>query len=174
MGDGYFYTLSAIAQSFAAIVALYAIFVIYKLQLLRNQRAEVFNKLKDLKLKDIRRGMRYNINDTVHRLKVSTMSEKDLLNWAANPSGVIDEITTMARETFNEIRAVDEFHKVIIYLFKRTLIINGITIAFSLICLPWGTFLPTALPVLILIIALCLSLAALAVTIRAIWLTVKG
>lgn len=174
MLGGYYYTLSAIAQSFAAIVSLYAVFVIYKLQLLRNQRTELTNRLKDLKLKDIRRGVPYNIPDTVHRLRVTTMSEKDLLNWAENPSGVIDEITAMAEVTSNEIRTVDEFQKVIIYLFKRTLIINGTTIAFSLLFLPWKNFLYDFLQLLILIIVLCLSLTALVVTMRTIWITIKG
>jgi hypothetical protein len=41
MLQGYFYTLSAIAQAFAAIVALNAVFVIYKFQLLKNQRDEL-------------------------------------------------------------------------------------------------------------------------------------
>ena len=48
MAEGYYYTLSAIAQSFAAIVALNAVFVIYKLQLLRNQRNELILTLRQL------------------------------------------------------------------------------------------------------------------------------
>lgn len=50
MDEGYFYTLSAIAQSFAAIIALSAIFVIFKLQALKNQRAEMIRKLSNLRL----------------------------------------------------------------------------------------------------------------------------
>jgi heme exporter protein D len=53
MGDGYFYTLSAIAQSFAAIIALSAVFVIYKLQVLKNQQTELIKKLRNIKLRDM-------------------------------------------------------------------------------------------------------------------------
>jgi hypothetical protein len=48
MENGYFYTLSAIAQSFAAIVSLYAIFAIYKLQILKNEKNELIIRLKNI------------------------------------------------------------------------------------------------------------------------------
>ena len=60
MGDGYFYTLSAIAQSFAAIIALNGVFVLYKLQLLRSRRDELYARLQELWVEDLIDGSSYS------------------------------------------------------------------------------------------------------------------
>ena len=164
MTYGYFYTLSAIAQSFAAIVSLYAIFVIYKLQLLRNQSNELFNRLRKMLFNEMKKPTFDKLREV--EIDVNAMSEAELSNWAKS--------SEKAEVIYSEIKLIKRVSSNIISLFKKTLIINGITIAFSLICLPWGNFIPTAFPVLILIIALGLSLSALYLTINAIWITIKG
>lgn len=173
MAEGYYYTLSAIAQSFAAIVSLYAIFVIYKLQVLRNHRKSLIEKLRKLWLKEIKRNRRKSELYESDKEFVDEICERNLLKWATNKSGP-NNIPRLKEEVYNQIKTLDNFLKGIIDLFKRTLIINGITIAFSLICLPWGNFLHTVLQVLILITALGLSLGALITTLRATWITIKG
>lgn len=173
MMQGYYYTLSAIVQAFAAIVSLYAIFVIYKLQVIRTHRESLIEKLKNLWLKSIKKvRSKSELYESDYEF-INEMPEESLLKWAIDKSGP-GNIPRLKEDVYHQIKTTEDFSREIISLFKRTLIINGITITFSLICLPWGNFIPTALPVLILIIALGLSLSALYLTINATWITIKG
>lgn len=173
MANGYFYTLSAIAQSFAAIISLYAIFMIYKFRSIRDERNSSFEKLRELRLKQLTLRRRDREFYDGHYEFVYNTSDAQTIKWAKNGSGSND-IPRRKEEIANNIEKLDKFSKQLIYLLKVILILNGVTIAFSLICLPWGNFLPTALPVLVLVIALSLGLVALYRTIKAIWFTITG
>lgn len=164
MAQGYFYTLSAITQAFAAIVSLYAIFVIYKLQLLRNQSSELFNRLRKMLFNEMKKPTFENLREA--EIRLNAMSEEDILIWARS--------SEKAEGIYDEIKIIEVFSSNIIGLLKRTLIINGITIAFSLIWLPWCNVLPIGLRIFIIIIAIGLAISTLYKTIKAIWLTITG
>lgn len=170
MGDGYFYTLSAIAQSFAAIIALNAIFVIYKLQIIKNQRQELMKKLVDLKLEDMIKKDSWSREDAVS--ESNRFTENFLLQWASDNRGSCDMIS---RKTgvFNDIDENAHFSKMILGWLKKTLLLNGTAILLSLILLPWKYLFPEFLQIVFLILILILSLFALLVTIHAILVTVK-
>lgn len=171
MGNGYFYTLSAIAQSFAAIISLYAIFAVYKLQILKNEKNELIIRLKNIIYnKDVarkyNRGVEYQ---KAEELKSEIFSKplEDLLALSKKGYWSATEKITTAIEKLNESP------KKIRRLLKYALIINGITIAFSLISLPLGDVLQKRFTILILVIAIILGLSSLCVTVTAIWLTIS-
>ncbi|MCK4395483.1 hypothetical protein KAW96_02690 [candidate division WOR-3 bacterium] len=170
MAEGYYYTLSAVAQSFAAIVALNAVFVIYKFQLLRNQRNELILTLRQLLVqKEDPHGLpgpRDRASDRVVRMTENQVLEecRDIVN----KKGVFSDRFNEQLDLFDKN---GQFSKDIIKWFKRTLWFNGTTILLSLIFLPWKNLLPNFLQCIILGIVLLLSICALLVTIHAILFT---
>lgn len=137
MTQGYFYTLSAIAQTFAAIIGLYAIFTIYHLQLLKNQRKEL------------------------QKQKHQASEESQLTSYISK------------QEIIEELEKIDKIYSKIYGFFKSALFINGLTIGFSIVCLPLGSSLQTHLMVKILIIAIILSISSLTLTWLLVWSTFK-
>lgn len=165
MGDGYFYTLSAIAQSFAAIIALSAVFVIYKLQVLKNQHTELIKKLRNIKLRDMTKYHSFSREVAVDEL--DRMTDESLLNWAESPSGVLN-IVDVARKTFSEIKIIEHFSRVVIpHWIKITLATNVTTIVFSLVLLPWKNLI-SFFQYIVLVITLGFSILSLFVTVQAV------
>lgn len=169
MGDGYFYTLSAIAQSFAAIVALHAVFVIYKLQTLKIQRDDFFKELRDIVYrKSVRSGV---APDTAH-VRVERMSNEDVLNKARTIAAEHPKYADRIQETLDRIGKNDSCRRSIARWLKNTLAFNGTTIVSSLFLLPWKNLFPLVLQYIVMIMVLLLSLFALLTTIHAILITI--
>jgi len=174
MGDGYYYTLSAIAQSFAAIVGLNAIFVVYILQLLRNHRAELFNKIRQLKRMVMVEGRRrYPVQVELIEDEINRLSEESLLAWADSTKEAKGDIRKLAKNVLKEIENRKGFSNQIFYWLKITLLLNGFTIVLSLVLLPWKQLFPNCLQYALLLIVLLLSIFALFVTIHAILVTIE-
>ncbi len=170
MGDGYFYTLSAIAQSFAAIIALSAVFVIFKLQALKNQRAELTKKLSNLRLEEMIKNENWKKEAAVS--EQNRWTEDYLLNWALGKGGVGDMADRKDRIHQN-VQNSDRLRKGISQWLKRTLILNGSIIILSLFLLPWGKFIPDDPKCVLLLCVLALAAFALAVTVHAILSSVE-
>lgn len=51
-GQAYFYTLSTISQTLAALIGIISIFIIYRLQLLKSEKSQYIEQLKYLSSKD--------------------------------------------------------------------------------------------------------------------------
>jgi len=134
MGDGYFYTLSAIAQSFAAIVALNSIFVIYRLQLLRNRSNDLLTQIRRLRFREF--GGASGVDSERKRAEAWTSSatDQDLLEWAETYKGDSD-IVAQNRSIAHEYNSNNNSIKGTIDLFKTPMIFNSIIIAVSFILL---------------------------------------
>lgn len=173
MENGYFYTLSAIAQSFAAIVSLYAIFVVYKLQILKEEKSDKFAELRKVMLKERRYSSGSKGPHEYDEEYVHSFSEKDLIHWAKRNSGRNDIIREKTK-VCDKIESLNNLKTQILNIFKKILITNGITIGFSLIFLPMKDILPNGMPNFILLIAIIVAISSLYKTIEAIWITVTG
>ena len=171
MGEGYFYTLSAIAQSFAAIVALNAVFVIYKLQMLRHQHTESFNKLRKLWYYDILRKDEMDRNRASNEL--NRLTEEELSTWADNPPGAYGDIKEKAKKILKEINDIKQFSKKVTNWLKITMLLNGFIILCSLILLPWRDSFLILTQRTILIVIVCFSGFAILTTIYAILVTIE-
>jgi len=156
MTQGYFYTLSAIAQAFAAIVALNAVFVIYKLQLLKNQQNELIMELRRLHIQE-RGGLSGQVN---------MWTDLQVLN---NSRGIASCKKPLKR--FNETKKLSEN---IAKWLKITLVFNVVTIIQSLVFLPWGGLLPDYLKSIILTEILFFALLSLLITVHAILITLES
>jgi len=167
MGDGYFYTLSAIAQSFAAIIALNGIFVIFKLQALTNQRNELVLQLKTLLYKDMGGDSGFDKDRKIARERIEAYSEKDLLVWAEKIKGqssiVVEKSTIVA-----ELKKTEGIYNNVIRVFRIPLIINGSVIAFSILFLILKTLWNCIPSYIILAGGGLLSLFALYLTVHSI------
>jgi hypothetical protein len=170
MGDGYFYTLSAIAQSFAAIIALNAVFVIFKLQTLKNQRAELIKKLSNLRLEDMIKNGKWKEEAAVS--DQNRWTEDFLLNWALDKGGMGD-MADRKNRIHQNVQKGDRFRKGILQWLKRTLLLNGGIIILSLFLLPWGKFIPDDPKCVFVLCILALAAFALAVTVHAILFSVE-
>ena len=170
MGDGYFYTLSAIAQSFAAIITLYAVFVIFKLQALKSQRSELIKKLSNLRLEDMIKNENWTKEAAVSGQ--NRWSEDYLLNWASGKGGIGD-MPDRRNEIHQNVQNCDRLRKGILQWLKRTLILNGSIIILSLFLLPWGKFIPDDPKCIFVLCILALAAFALAVTVHAILFSVE-
>lgn|GEM_PF-3187113 len=172
MGDGYFYTLSAIAQSFAAIVALNAVFVIYKLQLLKNESVELIKKLRKIYIQNSSPepgSGRIFASDRVDR-----MTDEEVLSFAKGFTGGRSDLVNKNKETLRLHKINAQFSKDITKWFKRTLLFNGSTVLLGLILLPWKNLLPNSVRYIILGIVLLLAVLALLLTIHAILFTLES
>lgn len=172
MAEGYFYTLSAVAQSFAAIVALNAVFVIYKLQLLRNQRNELILTLRQLLVqKEDPTGLigpRDRASDRVVRMTENQVLEecRDIVN----KKGIFSDRFKEQLDLFDKN---GQFSKNITKWFRRTLLFNSITILVSLALLPWKNLFPNFLQCILVVIVFLLVIFALLLTIHAILFTIE-
>jgi len=164
MTQGYFYTLSAIAQAFAAIVALNAVFVIYKFQLLKNHRNELFVQLRQLLLRE----------GKLPAVEIENMTDEEILSFSR---GVKDGYVNIVKRFKETIMAFDQNKSIsenITKWLKISLKFNVVTIMLSLILLPWGGLLPDYLKSIILIEILFFSLFSLLITVNAILITLES
>lgn len=174
MEQGYFYTLSAIAQSFAAIIALNGIFVIFKLQALTNQRNELVLQLKTLLYKDMGGGSGFDADRKAAFEKIESYSEKDFLAWGENGKGQ-SSIVAEKSAIVSEIKKSAEMYNYVLKLLQLPLLVNGTVIAFSVLFLILKTLLKCIPSCIILAGGGILSLLALYLTVRSIlMITTKG
>lgn len=170
MGDGYFYTLSAIAQSFAAIIALNAVFVIYKLQTISNLYNELFKQARQWWVRENSGPCRVGVTFEQYKTESDRLSEKDLRHWLKQRNGQRD-IVEQKKKINDKIETNDNLKRKIFYWFKRTLISDGIVIASSLILLPLrDCFQPMfqGITIAIILFASCITLA---ITLHAVLIT---
>lgn len=176
MAEGYYYTLSAIAQSFAAIIALSTVFIIYKLQIRKYQRDELIKKLRKLYYESLINKPDFtSVTSTIreaYTLQVDRMTDDEVINSCRGITGGLGNFLARLKETLKIFEFNESFPKKIIAKLKVTLIINGMVILLSLILLPWKNLLPNFLQYIILGIVLLLSICALLVTINAILFTI--
>jgi hypothetical protein len=164
MTQGYFYTLSAIAQAFAAIVALNAVFVIYKFQLLRNQHAESIMELRRLH-RQRRRGL---------SVQVEMWTDQEVLNVSRKIADGEEELSKRFKEKLKAFDKIKIFSRDITEWFKITLKFNIATIILSLVLLPLGGLFPNYLKSIVLVEILFLSLLSLLVTVHTILITLES
>jgi len=134
MGDGYFYTLSAIAQSFAAIIALNSIFVIYKMQLLNNRSNDLLTQLRMLRFKEFGGSSGFKTDRDRAKDWINSITNQDLLKWAeayVGDSEIVAQNVSIMKEYIGNNNSI----KKIMELFKTSLILNGIIIAICFILL---------------------------------------
>jgi len=164
MTQGYFYTLSAIAQAFAAIVALNAVFVIYKFQLLKNHRNELFVQLRQLLLRE----------GKLPAVEIENMTDEEILSFSRGVKGGYSNIVKRFKETimaFDQNRSISEN---ITKWLKISLKFNVATIMLSLIFLPWEALFPDYLKSIILIEIQVFAIFSLLITANAILITLES
>jgi hypothetical protein len=154
--QGYFYTLSAIAQAFAAIVALNAVFVVYKLQLLKNQRNELIKELRRL----LEQQNRWSVT------QIEMWTNQQVLDRSGGIPG--------SKKTSKALDQNESVSDNITKWLKITLVFNVTTIMFSLILLPWGGLISDFFKDIVLIGILILALFSLLITVNAILITLES
>jgi len=165
MTQGYFYTLSAIAQAFAAIVALNAVFVIYKFQLLRNRSKELIMELRKLLLQIQKRSPG----------QMEMITDKEVLSLSRGiTGGVVSNILNGFKETLKSFDQNKSISENITKWLKITLKFNVLTIIFSLAFLPWGGLIPDLMKYVILGLILLSAIFSLLVTVNAILITLES
>lgn len=174
MSDGYFYTLSAIAQLFAAIVVLNAVFVIYKFQLLKSQRDELIKQLRQLWLQEKSPYKSPYSERNKAAEQVDMMTDENILSFCRGVTDGRSEIVKRFKETLEAFDANNSLSEKITKWVKVTLILNTTTILLSLLFLPWKNLIPNFLQYTLLIIVLSVSIFALFVTIHAILITLES
>jgi len=170
MGDGYFYTLSAVAQSFAAIVGLNAIFVVYKLQGIANLCRALLQQTRRWWVREQAGPAGAGLTYEQYKTQSERLTDDDLRNWLkehTGPTNIVDQ----KKKIESELMKCDTLKKSIFYWFKRTLMTNGIVIALSLISLPWRNYLSCPLRIIIVGLVLVLSCIVLLITIHAVLVT---
>lgn len=164
MTQGYFYTLSAIAQALAAIVALNTVFVIYKFQILKNQRDELFMQLRQLLLRD----------GKLPAVEIENMTDEEVLSFSRGITGGYVNILKRFKETLIAFDQNIGFSKNISKWVKLTLSFNIATIMFSLVFLPWGGLISDLTKYFILGLTLLSAVFSLLVTVNAILITLES
>jgi heme exporter protein D len=169
MGDGYFYALSAIAQSFAAIIALNAIFVVYKLQAIAGLHRELLKQARllwALKQQPMGAGTTFE----QYRTESERLTDEYMINWLKEEKGRTD-IIERKKKIDDELTNNGILRNSIFYWFKRTLIANGIVVSLSLILLPWRNYFGSRLLNIFVGFMLVLCCVVLFITIHAVLIT---
>lgn len=172
MGDGYYYTLSAIAQSFAAIIALNGVFVIYKARALQSRRDELFNRLQQLWMEELINGSGYSQDHARAERELKRITIATILNWAGKHSGR-GEIVMEKEKILSEYDWIEQFSKMIIQYFRTPVIFNGITIMISLALLPWRSIMPCFLQYTFVIVLLLWCFVSLLITLHSVFITLE-
>ena len=172
MEQGYFYTLSAIAQSFAAIIALNGIFIINRIQILKSRYGDLLTKLRFLRQIDLGGDSGFEKDREQAERLVSYFSDKDLLAWADEHSGRGDVVSDK-KAVKSEILQNDETVNKLIHWFRAPMILNMVVIAFSLVMLPIKQTIPPDYQFLPITISIIVGLVALCTTARSIFLALN-
>ena len=169
MISGYFYTLSAIAQSFAALIALTAVFVIYKLQFHRNQRDNLIGEMRSLIIQQ-RLGGRSPITGSKEIIawNVSKMTKKEVLDLARGITGGESDLYQKFIEVLKEFDNNMHLKEKIIKTFKYSSKANCYTVILSLILLPWGKFFSFLTQASILVLLILFSIFSIFITFKSI------
>lgn len=170
MAEGYFYTLSAIAQSFAAIIALNAIFVVFKLQTIADLYNELFKQARQWWIREKSGPLGTGSTFEQYKTDSERLSEKDLRHWL-KPEKSTGDIVDQKANINDQIENNDNFKKNIYYWFKRTLVTNGTVIILSLILLPLRNCFCSTLQWFLIGLILFLSCFVLLITIHAVLIT---
>jgi hypothetical protein len=173
MGNGYFYTLSAIAQSFAAIVALNGIFIISSIQMLRTRRGDLLTKLRFLRRTEMGGDSGFQADREQAKRLVSYFSDNDLLVWADEHSGRSD-IVADKEAVKTEITQNDRMVNKLIGWFRAPMIINMIVIAISLVMLPLKQQIPPEYQFIPIVLIILFGLIALYTTAHSIFLSLNS
>jgi hypothetical protein len=179
MGNGYYYTLSAIAQSFAAIIALNTVFVVFRLQLVQNTFESLFSEVRKLIVRDKTGG----INDTPSIMlmtrEVDTWTKKELCGWLVKGKIESNRLSQprieAKRNALNkEMKKIHRHRHDIMNWLYVTLILNSITILISLILLPLGNIRCGIFQHIVISVVLVFGAFTLCSTINAIIITIGG
>jgi len=187
--DMYFWVYSTIIQAFAAMIALAAIFLIYRMEMLKREREHILEKLK-------RNLKRANLSMEVAQSGGEITPERELIEWrrleCLGASEIIDqaklEIDELEKiisegglfggdkqtpedmkdgivKPLEEIKYIEKFKIKLVSSTKSSLILVGVLIGISLILLPFSsgvTNLYAKIPLSFLLIAVIgLSIIAL-------------
>lgn len=169
MNNGYFYTLSAIAQSFAALIALTAVFVVYKLQFHRNQRDNLIGEMRGLIIQQ-KLGGRSPLTGSKEIIawNVNKMTKKEVLDFAREIAGGESELSRKFNEVLKEFDNNMNLKDKIISSFKYSSKANCYTVILSLILLPWGKFFLFLTQTSILILLILFSIFSIFITFKSI------
>jgi hypothetical protein len=174
MGQGYFYTLSAIAQSFAAIIALDAIFVVFKLQHIQNTIENLFVQVRRLRVRDLNNDAHDTISERGYERDVEGLTEEELSTWLQNGkiASNLPRIELKKRALKSAMNNVCRHRRRTMNWFHITLMFDSLTILASLVLLPWGSTWRPCLHYVVIILILILSCIALISTMHAITITI--
>lgn len=139
--EAYFYTLSTVAQSLAALIGIIAVFIIFKIDKLNSQREYNLDLLKN--------KISVMYNQKKYTTKYSSLTE---LTFIDSKEELFDKIVTILtkindsdeniinelKRIVNIINEVNEKGKKIRMRFRRPLIFGLVAIMVSILILPFG------------------------------------
>lgn len=148
--EAYFYTLSTISQTLAALIGIIAIFVIFKLDRLETERNNSFNKLYTF-VKGLEERENNDLYKELYNHYMISITDRDLLNnlyytiEKFDFSGTYpDEIKNFVRKmkgSIDHIRTIEEHIKSIPNKFSILATVVLSTIILSILALPLGWFI---------------------------------
>jgi hypothetical protein len=172
LGDGYYYALSSIAQSFAAILALNGVFIIYKIQSLIERKRSALSNLRSILYKDLG-GDSGHPEDRRRAKEISpSYDDQQLLKWALNEKGEKD-IIQQKKAMLNEYDICDIMLTKIKVLLRAPLIINGVVLSVSLVLIPIKNYLNNMIENIIIILIVLFALIAVTINVKSILVMMK-
>lgn len=174
--NAYFWTLSALLQGFAALIALSGAFAVFRLRFNSDQAASKMREIHSLVLfSDMLRGKLMVVNqipqtyincleeyrrDLKQQMEARGATEPMRKNWGRER----DQAQRYIKEFQNNIRDRDQ-----IKLWTRlSVLFCGIVVLTTMVLLPFGDFFCPAILRLVTSISLLLAAVALAITVLAI------
>jgi len=157
--EAYFYTLSTISQTLAALIGIIAIFVIFKLEMLKTKRSDSFKRLEILFRSDTGKSAVQNRNQEPYKEICSvidqfyidfTINDKvlnELLRTIENLDSGVTHLNAMkgfiesSENIIGNVSKIDEHIKNIPQKFGGLVIVALSTIILSIVALPLGWFI---------------------------------
>ena len=154
--EAYFYTLSTISQTLAALIGIVAIFVIFKLDMLKTERSNSFRRLENLFRSDLSKCINPNSKDKSNKeicriigkvyvdFTIDDVDLNDISSAIANfdaglkHSNPMKELIERSKNIIDNISNIDADIKKIPSNFGKLVIVVFITIILSILALPLG------------------------------------
>lgn len=148
--EAYFYTLSTISQTLAALIGIIAIFVIFKLDRFKTERRDSFKKLYTF-FEGLREREGYELCDALNSHYKSCITDDDLLNKLSSTienfdfngthSGEIKNFVRKMQGNIDHIRTIEKHIEPIPKKFSILATVVLSTIILSILALPLGWFI---------------------------------
>ena len=154
--EAYFYTLSTISQTLAALIGIVAIFVIFKLDLLKTERSDSIERLDNLLKSNLVSSVAYKCRATPRYMEICTIIDNFYIDYSIDDvvfselSTAIEnlgsDVTDLNMKIFirrlekiiKSIDKIDNSIKNIPLKFSKLIIVVFSTIILSILALPFG------------------------------------